>query len=191
MRNENVKRLVRLGLLCALSVILMYAIRFPIFPAAPYLEYDMADVPILIGAFLFGPWWGLLLTLAVSVLQGITVSAASGVIGVAMHLVATGLFAGIAGLVYRKNRTLKGAIIGLLLGSLAMTLAMIPLNLTLTVYYNGVPYDVVAGMIVPIIIPFNLIKAGINSLATLLLYKSVASVLRLERIKAGQKQPPQ
>lgn len=185
MRNENVKRLVRLGLLCALSVILMYIVRFPIFPVAPYLEYDMADVPILIGSFLFGPWWGLLLTLAVSVLQGITVSAASGWVGVVMHFVATGLFAGIAGLVYRKNRTRKVALIGLILGSLAMTLAMIPLNLIFTVHYNGVPYDVVAGMIVPIIIPFNLIKAGINSLCTLLLYKSVASVLRLELVKKG------
>ena len=181
MRNENVKRLVRLGLLAAMSVILMYLIRFPLFAAAPYLEYDMADVPILIGAFLYGPWWGLLLTVAVSVLQGVTVSAASGWVGIVMHIASTGLFAVLAGLIYRRVRTRKGAVMGLLAGSIALVIAMIPLNLIFTVHYNGVPKEVVEGMIWPILVPFNLFKAVANSLVTFLLYKRVATLLRMER----------
>ncbi len=47
--RTNVDRLVKLGMLTALSIILVYAIHFPIFPSASFLEYDMADVPILIG----------------------------------------------------------------------------------------------------------------------------------------------
>ena len=71
-------RLVKLALLAAISIILVLLIRFPIIPQLNFLEYDMADVPILIGTFLYGPVWGLLLTLVVCVLQGVTVSANSG-----------------------------------------------------------------------------------------------------------------
>ena len=59
MRNKRVEKLVKLALLCAMSLVLMYVVRFPLIPTLPFLEYDMADVPILIGAFMFGPLEGL------------------------------------------------------------------------------------------------------------------------------------
>ena len=103
MRNKNaIDRMVKLGLLTALSILLVYLIHFPIFPSASYLEYDMADVPILIGTFLFGPWWGLLLTAVVSVLQWVLVSPASGWVGAIMHFFATGSCVLVAGLLYEK-----------------------------------------------------------------------------------------
>lgn len=187
MRSEGVKRLARLAMLAAVSLILMYVVRFPIFAAAPYLEYNMADVPILIGTFMYGPWWGLLLTVIVSILQGVTVSAGSGLVGIAMHIIATGLSVIVAGCIYSRNKTFKRALIGLLFGSLAMVAAMIPLNLTLTVYYNGVPYDAVVAMLIPIIIPFNLIKAAINSVVTVLLYKRTSKLLKLEGLTKADK----
>ena len=88
--KQAIDRTVKLGLLAAISILLVYLIHFPIFPAASYLEYDMADVPILIGTFLFGPLWGLLLTAVVSVLQWVLVSPASGLVGALMHFCATG-----------------------------------------------------------------------------------------------------
>ena len=90
--KQAIDRTVKLGLLAAISILLVYLIHFPIFPAASYLEYDMADVPILIGTFLFGPLWGLLLTAVVSVLQWVLVSPASGWVGALMHFCATGGF---------------------------------------------------------------------------------------------------
>lgn len=90
MRNKRVEKLVKLALLCAMSLVLMYVVRFPLIPSLPFLEYDMADVPILIGAFMFGPLEGLLLTAVVSLLQALTVSAGSGWVGCAMHFFATG-----------------------------------------------------------------------------------------------------
>ncbi len=89
MKRENTGRLVRLGMLAALSLLLVYFIRFPIFPSAAFLEYDMADVPILIGTFLYGPLWGLALTAVVSTLQGFWYRKVAGVIGVMMHFFAT------------------------------------------------------------------------------------------------------
>ncbi|HHX75508.1 MAG TPA: ECF transporter S component [Firmicutes bacterium] len=183
----NTKQMVTLAMLAAVSLPLMYFIRFPIFPAAPFLEYDMADVPILIGTFLFGPVSGLLLTVVVSVIQALTVSASSGWIGAVMHICATGAYVLAAGSLYRRFPTRRGAIAGLCAGVLAMTLAMIPLNLIFTVIFMGVPRSVVMGMLAPVIIPFNLIKAGINGVITFAVYKTVARILRLEILETARK----
>jgi len=176
----DVNKLVRLALLSALSILLMMVIRFPIIPSAPFLEYEPGDVPALIGAFLYGPGAGLLITTVVSLIQAITVSAGSGWIGAIMHMVATGTMVLVAGLIYKRMHSFKGAVIGLLAGSVGMTLIMIPLNLFFTTRFLGVPVEAVKAMIVPVIIPFNLIKAVGNSALTVLVYKSVAKILRIE-----------
>ncbi len=155
MRERTAKELIQLAILTAISIVLVYLVRFPIFPSAPFLEYDMADVPILIGTFLFGPVSGLLLTVAVSILQGLTVSAQSGWIGIIMHIVATGTFVIVAGVIYRLEHTRKGAVLALICGSIAMTLMMIPLNLIFTVYFMGVERAVVVAMLPKVIVPFN------------------------------------
>ncbi len=184
MKRENTNRLVHLGMLAGLSLLLVYIVHFPIFPGATFLEYDMADVPILIGTFLYGPLWGLALTAVVSVLQWLLISPASGWIGAMMHFCATGTFVLAAGLIYSRWRSRKGAVAGLLSGALGMILMMIPLNLIFTVHFMGVPREVVVDMLAPIIIPFNAIKTVANGTLTFLLYKSVARVLRIERADA-------
>lgn len=178
------KKLVTMAMLAGLSIVLMYLVRVP-FPGAPFLEYDPADVPILIGTFLFGPVSGLVLTAVVSVIQGLTVSSGSGLIGILMHFIATGMFVIVAGLIYRWMQSRKGAVIGLVFGSLAMTGIMIPLNLIFTVQFLGVPTEAVVAMILPVIIPFNLAKAGINSVVTFFVYKPVSKIMKLEDKKGG------
>ena len=116
-RKQNVRKLTALGMLGAISLILVATVHFPIIPAAPFLEYDPADVPILIGTFAFGPVAGFLLTVVVSIIQGMTVSAASGgPIGIIMHFLATGTFVLLAGNLYRAHRTRKAALLGLAAG---------------------------------------------------------------------------
>ncbi|MDI9420287.1 MAG: ECF transporter S component [Firmicutes bacterium] len=182
MRNREVELIVKMGILTALSIVLVVLIHFPIFSAAPYLEYDPADVPILIGTFLYGPANGLLLTVAVSVIQGLTVSPGTMPIGVIMHIIATGTLAVTAGLVYRRKHTRQGAVIALICGSLTMTVVMIPLNLIFTPMYTGISRSEIWPLF-RYIIPFNLIKASANSVITFLLYKSVGRILRVEMVK--------
>jgi riboflavin transporter FmnP len=181
MKNLTQKKLVTMAMLAGLSIVLMYLVHFPLIPGASFLEYDMADVPILIGTFLFGPVSGLILAAIVSVIQGVTVSAASGWIGIVMHLIATGTFVIVAGLFYRWIQTRKGAVLGLVFGSIAMTAIMIPLNLIFTVMFLGVPHEAVVAMLAPAIIPFNLLKAGINSVLAFFVYKPVSKVMKLEK----------
>lgn len=180
MRKSEVNKMSRLAMLAALSILLMFLVRFPLIPAAPFLEYEPGDIPALIAAFLFGPAAGVLVTLAVSIIQAFTVSAGSGWIGAIMHFIATGTMVAVAGYIYKKIHTQKGAVIALVAASISMTLVMIPLNLIFTTKFMNVPMEAVKAMIVPIIIPFNLLKASINSTLTFLVYKPIGRVLRVE-----------
>ena len=171
--------LAKMGILGAISVVLVALIHVPLIPTAPYLEYDPADIPILISAFAFGPLPGLLLTVVVSLIQGIAFSA-SGPYGILMHIIATGVFVLAAGSIYRFKKSKKAAAIALVCGTLAMTAVMIPANLIVTPAFTGMPADVIKTMLLPGIIPFNLIKAGLNSVVTFLLYKRISKYLRGE-----------
>jgi len=176
--NNSIKRMVTMAILTALSLVLMALIKFPILPAAPYLIYEPADVPILIGTFMFGPFAGVLMSIVVSAIQA-TLFSGDGWVGFVMHVIATGVFATTAGLIYKKFHSRKGAIIALALGTLAMAAVMVPVNLIVQPNFYGVSYDVVVKLIVPVIIPFNLIKAGINSIITMIVYKTVSKVVKM------------
>lgn len=158
-----------LGVLAALSIAMMYMMQIPLIPAAPYLLYDMADIPILIATLFMGPLAGIILTVIVSVVQGVTINASGSIIGVVMHIVATGAFVAVTGLV--RKAWPKRSALPILLGVLAMTAIMIPLNLLLTPIYTGMPVEKVAEMIVPILIPFNFLKAGINGFVAFVVFQ--------------------
>ncbi|MDD6190953.1 MAG: ECF transporter S component [Firmicutes bacterium] len=169
-------RLAKMAMLVAISIVLVALIHVPIFPAVAFLEYDPADIPILIGTFAFGPGAGVILTVVTSVIQGATVSSASGVYGILMHIIATSTLVLVSGIIYKKNKTRKSAIIGLLCGTAAMTLIMIGANLVITPYFMGVPVAAV-WQLMPFIAGFNAIKAGINSLVTFVCYKRLSGFL--------------
>lgn len=189
MRNPRVEKLVKMALLCAMSLALMYVVRFPLI--LPYLEYDMADVPIMIGAFLYGPAAGLALCAIVSFLQAVTVSAASGWIGGVMHFFASSAFVLVAGILYHRRHTLRGAVEGLIFGSIAMILVMIPFNYFLSPLFlvsDAMSYADAQAFIWNIIwsfIAFNAAKAGINSIVTYLIYKPVSKLFRKEFFRHG------
>lgn len=179
--KKDVKKITRLAILCALSITLLYLVRFPIIPAASFLVYEPADVPILIGTFMYGPLAGLAMTGIVALIQALTTeSVKDGWFGFAMHVMATGTLVMVAGMIYKKMHTFKGAIFALIAGALSMTFIMIPANLFLTPLFYGMPINVVKGLLLPAIIPFNLLKSFINSAIVLLAYKSLSKVLRKE-----------
>lgn len=174
------KRLIRLcqaALLAALSIVVVYLVHFPLIPAAPWLEYDMADVPILLATLLFGPLWGLAILAVVCLIQAFMLGG-SGWVGCVMHFISSGALVLIVGWLYRREHRFWHMILGMVLGVVAVVALMIPLNLTMTVYFNGVPFEAVKQMIVPVIIPFNLLKAGINCVLTAVLFKALTPFFR-------------
>lgn len=169
--NKNVKKLTTMALLVAVSVVLVYLIHFPIFPTAAFLEYDPADVPILIGSFMFGPGAGIILTVVASAVQAMTVSAQSGLYGFVMHVIATSALTIAAATIYKKGKNDKSALIGLICGTAAMCCVMLVANHFITPMYYKMPTEFVDAMLIPVILPFNFIKAGVNSTITYILYR--------------------
>ena len=177
MKYENIRKLTVTAMLVAVSVVLVWLVHFPLFPTAAFLEYDPADIPILIGTFAYGPVAGILLTIAASAIQALTVSAQSGLYGFLMHVISTSLLSVTAGIIYRSNHSRKGAAVALICGTVAMGFGMMLANHFITPVFMGVPKAVVDDMLLTVFLPFNLIKAGLNSLITFLVYKPISKHL--------------
>lgn len=175
--NNTLKTAV-MAMLTALSIVSLYIIRMPLIPAAPFLEYDAADIPVLIGSMLLGPVHGMIILLAVCLIQALTVSASSGWIGFVMHFAASGIFVLVASNIYKRKKTIKSLIAALAAGSLAMVIAMIPLNLVFTGIFLGAGTRAVIQMLIPAILPFNILKAVINSVATFAIYTPISEILK-------------
>ena len=79
-------------------------------------------------------------------------------------------------------------ILSLIIGSVFMTAAMILWNWLITPIYMGYPRDAVAAMLVPVFLPFNLLKAGLNSAFVLFLYKPLVTALRKTGLVAAKEQ---
>ncbi len=174
--KENTKKLAVMAMMTAMAAVLITLVHFPLFPSAAFLQYDPGDIPILIGAFAFGPVAGLLITLIASFIQAFFLGG-DGVYGFLMHVIATGTLVVVASSIYRVKHTRKGAMLGLVCGTLAMGIVMMIANHFITAAFMGDPAQmqpIVDGMLLPVILPFNLLKAGINSGVTFLVYKVVS-----------------
>lgn len=177
--NQDVKtkKLTTVAMICAISYLMVVIGRIPI---VMFLSYEPKDVMITIGGFIFGSWTAMIISVIVCLIEMISISS-TGIIGCIMNILSSCCFACLAAWHYKKNHTLKGAATGLLFGIIASTIAMLLWNYLLTPIYLGYPRDAVTAMLVPIFLPFNLFKGGLNMAFTLLLYKPIVTALR----KAG------
>lgn len=182
MENTKTLKMTRIAILSALSIVLILIVRIPLFPAAPWLVYDMADAPILIGTLFFGTGAGMAILGIVCLIQAFVLGG-DGLVGFIMHFCASGILVLVVGYIYGKRGSMKSLVLGLVLGSLGMTVLMVPLNLIFTVHFYGVPQDVVVASLWPVVIPFNLIKAGLNSVIAALVYKALSPLYEKYRVK--------
>ena len=178
------RKLTLMAMLVAMAYVAMLITR-PLPTVAGFLSYDLKDVVIAIGGFMLGPAAAALITLVVSLIEMVTVSS-KGLIGLLMNVLSTAAFVLPPALLYRRDRTLKSAALGLGLGVVAMTAMMLAWNYIVTPMYMGVPRDVVAGMLVPTFLPFNLVKGGLNAGITMLLYKPLSAAIRRAGLLPGK-----
>jgi riboflavin transporter FmnP len=172
--QTRTRKLTVTGILCALTYVVMFFGRIPV---VGFLKYDPSDVVVTIGGFLLGPLTALAISVLVPVIEMLTVSD-TGPIGALMNIISTAAFACLAAYVYKKKHDMKGAVIGLVGGVLLMTALMLLWNYAITPGYMGVEQEDVNAMLLPMFLPFNLLKGGLNAAFTLLLYKPLANILR-------------
>lgn len=174
MKQTDTKKLTILAMLTALSYAAVALIRIP---AVEFLKYEPKDVIITFGGFLYGPGAALAVSVVVSFLEMVTISS-TGWIGLVMNILSTAAFSCTASLLYKKKHRLSGAVVGLCVGTVLMTSAMLLWNYALTPLYMGTARADVATMLVPVFLPFNLIKGSLNAALTALLYRPLVQSLR-------------
>ena len=174
-KKLTTKELTTLAMLTAIAYALVATVRIPI---VLFLKYEPKDVVITIGGFLMGPGAVLASSCVVALIEMFTISE-TGIIGCIMNLLSTCSFAFTAAYVYKQRHTMGGAIAGLVTGSVVMVVTMLLWNYLITpLYMTGTSRSDIAGMLIPVFLPFNLLKAGLNSACILLLYKPVVNGLR-------------
>ena len=191
-KNKNVRKMVVCAMLSAIAVILMY-LDFPLPFLPSYLEFDFGELPALIGAFALGPWWGVLICLAKNLLC-LFKTATAGVGELANFLVGASLVL-TAGLIYKRNKTKKSAIMASLIASVLMAAISFPINyfITYPFYMKAMlPYEQIVAMYSAICpfadnlvkgllifnVPFTFAKGIIISLITIAIYKKLSPILK-------------
>lgn len=176
MKKVDVRKMSIVAMLSAISFVMVLVGRV-IPDVAGFLSYDPKDAVVIIAGFIYGPLTSVIISVLVSVIEMISISG-TGIYGMIMNIFSTCSFAVPAALIYRKMRTMKGAVLGLATGVFVMTGCMVLWNYLITPLYMKVDRSVVAGMLLTVFLPFNFVKGGINMGLTMVLYKPLITALR-------------
>lgn len=191
----NVRTVIFVGLLGALSFVLML-IRFPLPFTPSFLDFDIAELPGLFAGFFLGPAAGTLVVIVKLALKLAVQGTSTAFVGEAMNLVSSLTFILTASLIYRMIHTRKGAVISTVVATIVVSVVCVILNayIAFPLYGKlfGLSLDMIVGMgsaanplvtnVVTLmmfsVFPFNIVKHGVTSLITFLVYKRAGGVLR-------------
>ena len=164
---------------------------------AGFLSYEPKDAVIVIAGFIFGPLACVLVAVLCAFIEMISISG-TGIYGFIMNVFSSCAFTVPAAVIYKRYHTQKGAVCALGVGVLSMAAVMVIWNYIITPFYIHAPdqsvqetRQMVVGKLVPVFLPFNLVKGGINAGITLLIYKPIVQALRkaklVEQSESGKK----
>ncbi len=167
----STKRIAMYALFVALAMVVSF-IEFPIIPGIQWLKYDPSGIVCLVAGFAFGPAAAVI----VSVL-GFVPHLFTNPWGTLMAVLVALALSVPAALVYRRSKTRKGAVIGIIVGAVVALVAAIVGNLIVTPFYAHMTTAQVAALIVPALLPFNVVKFAIHGVVTFLVYKPISKLL--------------
>ncbi|MCM3724441.1 ECF transporter S component [Neobacillus cucumis] len=171
-KKLNVKAYVSIGMLSSVAYLLMLLnFPLPIFPN--FLFVDFSDIPALIAALVFGPLAGILVELFKNILNYIATGSQTGVpVGHIANFVAGIVFVLPTLFVYNRLKTRKGMTIALVAGTVIMAVVMSILNyiLILPAYTLLMGFPDMRNLVVPAILPFNILKGIMMSVIFMLLF---------------------
>ena len=167
----STKRIATCALLVAIALVASF-IELPLFPPAPYLKYDPSGAVGLIAGLVFGPGTAAIVCV-LSWLPHVLMNPFGGIMGILCGLA----LAIPAALVYRRWCTTAGSLVGMAVGAAVTLVVAIVGNIIITPLYAGITTEQVIEMIVPILLPFNLIKIVLNCVVAQLVYKPVSKLI--------------
>jgi riboflavin transporter FmnP len=191
----SVKPMAIMAMLSGMAVIIML-LEIPLWFAPDFYKLDFSEVPVLIGAFALGPVAGIIIELLKILLNLAFDSTTTAGIGeLANFLIGCSMVVP-AAIIYHKNKTLKSAIKGMVVGSLIMAVLGGLMNayvlLPVYAYFFKMPIEglIEAGttvnpainnmstFILYAVTPFNLLKGTLVSLMSFLIYKRISKVIK-------------
>lgn len=124
-RKTLTTKLTVTAMLTAVAVVLQYIeVSIPIVPS--FLKLDFSDLPELIGAFVIGPLWGVVICLLKNLIH-LPFTSSVGV-GEFSNFILGAIFVFVAGIIYKYHKTKKGALVASVCGALAMAVASVVTN---------------------------------------------------------------
>lgn len=194
-RKLNTKSMVLIGMMGTLSSVLMF-VNFPMPFVPPFYKFDIAELPALFGGFLMGPLAGILIIFIKLIIKIILQGSETLMVGEFANFIGSVSFILPAALIYRWNKSKKGAVIGMIAAVILSSVvsifgnAYIAIPLYASVY--GWPLQSIIDMGAAVnpyitdmttlmlfaVFPFNLIKCGVTSLLTYLIYKRTGKLLK-------------
>lgn len=189
----NLKNVVLMGMFGALGAVLML-FEFPIpFIAPPFYGLDLSEIPVLVGTFSMGPLAGAVIELVKILVKLVLKPTTTGFVGEFANICIGCSLILPAGWIYKRNKTKKGALIGMAAGTVSMAVAGAVLNALVMIpfYTNFMPLDsiIAAGAAINpavsniwtfafvCVAPFNLVKGAVVSLITTLIYKRISIII--------------
>ena len=190
--TSKVRVLTGTAMLGAVAAVLMY-LEFPIPIMPAFVKLDVSELPALIASFAYGPVSGILVCLIKNLIKLPSTSTAA--VGELFNFVMGALFVGVAGLIYKRNKTRKGAIVGALLGALVMAVVSVPYNYFIVypayVVMYHLPLDAIIGMyqainpnvngllacLLVFNLPFTFVKGALDAVLCFLIYKPLSPIL--------------
>ena len=190
--TTKVRALTGTAMLGAVAAVLMY-LEFPIPIMPAFIKLDVSELPALIASFAYGPVSGVLVCLIKNLIKLPSTSTAA--VGELFNFVMGALFVGVAGIVYKRNKTRKGAIAGALLGALVMAVVSVPYNYFIVypayVVMYHLPLDAIIGMyqainpnvngllacLLVFNLPFTFVKGALDAVLCFLVYKPLSPIL--------------
>lgn len=186
MKKMKVKAIVSIGMLSSIAYLLML-LNFPLPPFPNFLFIDFSDIPPLIAALIFGPVAGILVEFFKNVLNYLMTGSQTGIpVGHIANFLAGILFILPTYYLYNKLKTRKGMTVALIVGTLTMAVMMSILNyfLILPAYTALLKFPDMRNLVVPAILPFNIVKGVImSSIFMLLFIRMQAWIKKISLIK--------
>lgn len=190
----STKTIAKIGVLAGVATILML-FDFPLWFAPNFYKLDFSEVPVMLGTFALGPVSGVLIELVKILINFVLNGTDTGGVGELSNMIVGCAFLIPAGLIYQRNKSVKSAIIGLLVGTLSLSVigSMLNYYVLLPVYSKiyGAPIKVFIDMgkainpsitdlktfVLYAVVPFNLLKGTLISVIVLLVYKKLSPIL--------------
>lgn len=194
--KTDIRTIVQIGMLSAIAIVLMlFEIPLPFAPS--FYEIDFSEVPVMVGCFVMGPLAGAAIEFVKILLNFVINGTATAGVGEAANFVIGCALCVPAGIIYKRNHTRKGALIGMLTGTVIMTVAGCFINafILLPAYGAafGMPIDALVGMgtavnshitslttfVIFAVAPFNLLKGVLVSLIVFIIYKKIRPIFKM------------